>query len=84
MAKLDSTWFHAFSGCFESDEDVIEFIMERLNTSDFEDSYIDVGGHGDINEKMVYTKEEKRTMLSDYLYNLIERAEKVKNEEVVK
>lgn len=73
MAKLNSTWWHAFQGSFEDEEDVIGFIFERLNTSDFEDSYIDAGGYGEPNEKFKYSAEDKKEALYDFMMELINR-----------
>lgn len=78
MGKLTNDWWNGFQGSFETDEDVIEFIFERINTKDFEDSYIDVGGHGgEPNELMKYTVEEKRETISDYLNYLVERKDRL-------
>lgn len=76
MAKLSNEWWHAFRGSFEAEEDVIEFIFERLNTSDFEDSYIDVGGYGEPNEMFKMTAEDKRNTLYDFMMDLVERSKK--------
>jgi hypothetical protein len=76
MAKLDSTWWNAFQGSFEDEEDVIEFIFERLDTSDFEDSYIDAGGYGEPNEMYKLTAQDKRNTLYDFMIDLVERKHK--------
>lgn len=73
MAKLNDDWFHTFRGSFEDEEDVIEFIFERLDTSDFEDSYIDAGGYGEPNEMFKYTKEDKKNALYDFMMGLIDK-----------
>ena len=71
MAKLNDDWFHAFQWSFKNEEDVIEFIFARLDTSDFEDSYINVGGHsGEPNELMKNTAEDKRNLLYDFMMEL--------------
>lgn len=75
MAELNSSWWTAFGGAFETEEDVIVFIFERLNTSDFEDSYIDVGGYGDPNEMVKQTAESKSELLYDFMMELVERKE---------
>ena len=72
MAKLNDDWFHTFQGSFEEEEDVIEFIFEHLDTSKFEDSYIDAGGYGEPNEMFKYTAEDKRQTLYDFMMSLIE------------
>jgi len=71
MAKLDNDWHHAFRGCFETEEDVIEFIYEHLNTSDFEDSYVDAGGYGEPNEMFKVTANDKKAMLYDFMMELV-------------
>ena len=76
MAKLNDDWFWAFRGCFKDEEDVIEFIFERLDTSDFEDSYIDVGGYGEPNEMFKTTANDKRDVLRDFMMDLVERSNK--------
>lgn len=73
MAKLSSTWFHAFQGCFETEEDIIEFIFEKLDTSDFEDSYIDFVGYGEPNETFKVTAEDKIETLHDFMLSLIDK-----------
>ena len=72
IAKLNNDWRNAFRGCFETEEDVIEFIFERLDTSDFEDSYIDAGGYRDPNELVKLTASDKRELLYDFMMSLIE------------
>ena len=73
IAKLNNDWWHAFRGCFEN---VIEFIFERLNTSDFEDSYVDAAGYGEPNEMFKVTAQDKRNTLYDFMMELVERGEK--------
>ncbi len=73
MAKLNDDWFYGFRGSFETEEDVIEFIFERLNTKDFEDSYIDVGSYGEANEVFKQTADDKRQLLYDFMMSLIEK-----------
>lgn len=75
MAKLSNDWDNAFQGSFKTEEDVIEFIFERLDTSDFEDSYVNVGGHNEPNECMKYSAEDKRMTLYDFMMELVERKE---------
>lgn len=70
-AKLTDDWGNAFGGSFETEEDVFEFIYERLNTSDFEDSYIDVGGHGECNEYVKVSVSDKREMLHDFMMAIL-------------
>lgn len=73
MAKLSDEWFHAFQGSFEEEEDVVEFIFERLNTDDFEDSYLDAAGFGEPNEMFKITAADKRSTLYDFMMDLLER-----------
>lgn len=76
MAKLDNDWFHAFRCYFEDEEDVIEFIFERFNTDDFEDSYIDMGGYREPNESFKHSAEDKRQLFYDFMMYLVEKNEK--------
>ena len=71
MAKLNDEWFWAFRGCFQTEEDVIEFIFERLDTSDFEDSYVDLAGYGEPNEMCKITPSDKRETLYEFMMELI-------------
>lgn len=73
MAKLNNDWWHTFQGSFEDEEDVIEFIFEHLDTSKFEDSYIDAGGYRDPNEAFKYTAEDKKQSLYGFMMSLIEK-----------
>lgn len=75
MAELNNNWWHAFRGTFRTEEDVIEFIFERLNTSDFEDSYMDAGGYGEPNERFKLTAQDKVWLLYDFMMELVERNE---------
>ena len=78
MGKLNDDWYHGFRSCFETDEDVIEFISDRLKTSDFEDSYIDAVGFGEPDECFKITADEKRVQLIIFLEELIEEKDKLK------
>jgi hypothetical protein len=71
MAKLNNEWWNAFRGCFQTEEDVIEFIFKRLNTSDFEDSYVDMGGYEEPNEMIKVTAEDKKQLLYDFMMELV-------------
>jgi len=71
MGKLNEDWLHGFRGSFETEEDVVEFIFERLNTNDFEDSYIDAGGYGEPNEMFKQTADDKKQLLYDFMMSLI-------------
>jgi len=71
MAKLNNDWWNAFRGAFQTEEEVIEFIFKRLDTSDFEDSYIDMGGHREPNECFKQSAEDKRQLLYDFMMELI-------------
>ena len=71
MAKLNNYWWNAFQGHFDAEEDVIEFIYERLDTKDFKDSYVDCGGHGEPNEMLKQTAEDKRMLFYNFMISLI-------------
>lgn len=71
MAKLNDEWWDAFRGYFQTEEDVIQFIFERLNTSDFEDSYIDCAGYGEPCETIKYSVSDKRERLYDFMMSLV-------------
>jgi len=73
MAKLNNEWWNAFRGSFQTQEDVIDFIFERLDTSDFEDSYVDMGGYGEPNECFKTTADDKREILYDFMMSLISK-----------
>lgn len=73
MSKLNEEWWYAFGGSFQTEEDVIEFIFERLDTSDFEDSFRDMGGCGEPNECFKITKEDKRDVLYEFMMELVEK-----------
>lgn len=73
MTKLNNEWRHAFQGSFEDEEDVIEFIFEHLDTSRFEDGYIDAGGYGEPNEMFKYTAEDKKQSLYDFMMELLDK-----------
>lgn len=79
MGNLSNDWNNAFSCNFETDEDVIEFISERIDTNDFEDSYVDAGGYGEPNEMFKVTASDKRTQLIDFLDYLVERKDRLEN-----
>ena len=70
-AKLNDDWYHGFRGCFETQEDVIEFIYEHLDTHDFEDSYVDAGGYGEPNEMFKVTADDKKQLLYDFMMELV-------------
>lgn len=71
MAKLNDDWWHGFRGSFETEEDVIEFIFENLDTKSWEDSYIDAGGHGEPNERFKQTVEDKKNLLYEFMMGLV-------------
>mgnify|MGYP000927924742 CR=1 FL=1 len=77
MAKLNNDWWNAFRGSFKTEEDVIEFIFEHLDTSAFEDSYIDMGGYGEPNECFKQSAEDKKQLLYDFMMELIGNKEGV-------
>lgn len=73
MGKITKEWSNSLSG-FKLEEDVIEFIFERLNTSDFEDSFVVVGNNREPNECIKFSAEDKREVLYDFMMDLVERA----------
>lgn len=75
MGKLNYDWSNAFSDSFETEEEVIEFIFERLDTSDFQDSYINMG-MGNPTENFKITVEDKRENLYNFMIYLCERGGK--------
>lgn len=75
MGKIAKEWSNSLSS-FQSEEDVIEFIFERLNTSDFEDSFVVVGNNREPNECIKFSTEDKREVLYDFMMDLVERANK--------
>lgn len=74
--KLNSDWWNGFRGSFETEEDVIEFIFSKLDTSDFENSYIDMGGSGEPNESFMASADDKRELLYDFMIWLIDEKNK--------
>ena len=75
IAKLDSTWWNAFGGSCDEEEDVIEFIFERLDTKDFETSFNDCAGYGEPNEMVKQTADDKREILYDWMISLLKKQE---------
>ena len=73
MAKLNNDWYHAFRECFQTEEDVIEFILENINTNRWEDSYVDAGGHHEPNEMFKQTVNDKKNLLYDFMMELVNR-----------
>jgi len=71
MAKLKNDWSNAFRGSFETEEDVIEFIFKNLDTKNWEDSYIDMGGYGEPNECFKQTVGDKKNLLYEFIMSLI-------------
>jgi hypothetical protein len=72
MAKLNNDWSNAFGDTFETEEDVIEFIFERFDTSDFEDSYNYMNWNCEPNESFKFTAEDKRRNFYDFMMELAE------------
>lgn len=76
MAELRKEWENALYG-FKTEEEVIEFIFERLDTSDFEDSFTNAGnGWAEPNTLMKYSADEKREVLYEFMMDLVRRANK--------
>ncbi len=78
MAKLDSDWWYGFGGSFQTEEDVIQFIFENIDTSKWEDSYVDVVGYGEPNEMFKQTVEDKKELLYDFTMSLVNIMTKTK------
>ncbi len=74
MAKLNDDWWYGFRGNFQTEEDVIEFIFENIDTSKWEDSYIDVAGYGEPNEMFKQTVGDKKELLYDFMMSLINKS----------
>ena len=74
MAKLSNVWWNAFGGSFESEEDVLEFIFEHLDTRGWKDSCIDMGGHREANEIFKITVDDKKQVFYDFMMELLEKA----------
>lgn len=72
MGKLKQEWCSTFSG-YETEEDVIELIFEHLDTSDFEDTYMQLGNSNDPNTYIKYSKEDKREALYDFMMSLVNK-----------
>lgn len=77
MPKLNEEWFDAFQWSFKTDEDVIEFIFEHLDTSNFQDSYIDAVGFGEPNERFKITADDKKQLLYNFVLELVQYKEEV-------
>ena len=74
MEEIGKEWGSALYG-FNTEEEVIEFIFERLDTSDFEDSFTNVGsGWAEPNTLMKYSADEKREALYEFMMDLVKRA----------
>ena len=72
MGKLKQEWSSTFQG-YETEEDIIEFIFEHLDTSDFEDSYVQMGFDNEPNTYIKYSKEDKREALHDFMMSLVNK-----------
>lgn len=73
MAKLNDNWFHAFRWSFQTEEQVIEFIFENIDTSKWEDSYVDAGGYGEPNEMFKQTVDDKKELFYEFMMDLINK-----------
>jgi hypothetical protein len=73
MAKLNSDWYNAFRGCFETEEDVIELIFESINTKGWSDSFVDAVGFGEPNEMFKQTKDDKKELLYEFMMSFIKQ-----------
>ena len=75
MAKLSDDWWFGFGGSFQTEEDVIDFIFENIDTRNQEDSYVDATGYGEPNETFKVTVEDKKILLYEFMMNLIDEKE---------
>ena len=73
--ELTDYWWDAFRGSFETEDDVFDYIFDRVDTSDFEDSYIDAGGHGDCNELVKITASDKRNTMYDFMMAILDEVQ---------
>ncbi|BFK11874.1 hypothetical protein F140042L4_20320 [Coprococcus phoceensis] len=78
MGKLKQEWSSTFYE-YETEEEVIEFIFEHLDTSDFEDSYIQMGIGNEPNTYIKCSKEDKREALYDFMMSLANKEDKLEN-----
>lgn len=58
---------------FKDIDDFIEYIWDRVDTSDFEDSYTSPVANGEPNELFKVTAEDKREQLYDLFVEMIKR-----------
>ena len=72
MGKLKQEWSSTFPG-YETEEEVSEFIFEHLDTSYFEDSYIQMGIGNEPNTYIKFSKEDKRETLYDFMMSLVNK-----------
>lgn len=54
---------------------MFDYIFDRVDTSDFEDSYIDAGGHGDCNELAKITASDKRNTMYDFMMAILDEVQ---------
>ena len=73
--ELTDYWWDAFRGSFETEDDVFDYIFNRVDTSDFEDSYIDAGGYGDCNELVKITASDKRNTMYDFMMAILDEVQ---------
>ena len=83
MAKLNKEWWYAFGGSFYTEEDVVEFIFERIDTRNWKDSHIDLGGYGEPNETIKQTPADKKEIFYNFMMDLIDRVNQ-KSENTIK
>lgn len=70
VAKLNNNWQDAFSG-METEEEVIDFIVDNLDTRGWEDSYNQMG-MGDPSTSFKVTVEDKKDLVREFLMELID------------
>lgn len=70
-SSLNDYWFNAFGGAFDTKDEVLDFIIDRINFKDFKNSIIDLGGHGDPMELIANTADDKKELVREFLFSLI-------------
>jgi len=73
MAKLSNDWRNGFEGSFQTEEDVIEFIFEHIDTKGWKTSYKDLGGYGEPNETIKINPDDKKEILYNFMMSLISK-----------
>lgn len=69
QAQIPKEWRDVFKDV----DDFIEYIWDRVDTSDFEDSYIPTVTNAEPNEHFKKTSDDKREQLHDLFVEMIKR-----------